>query len=205
MDGEDKLELFLMVVIGIMYFNILARVDLVQNAIPIMVATGLLFVFLIYPKIKKFYKKNKLKNKSKMAEGRICDIITSYEKEHCIDTVGITSNEYPVVEFQNDKGEWEKIIITIPEGENNKFKLDDNVTVWYRYGRKERVQLLDTTFLDKDYDFFHFVDEKIEEFDEDFVFGELTFYHENKSIDYKEFKNTMIIREEVILKKVKDK
>lgn len=203
MDGEDKLELFLMVVIGIMYVNILTRVDLVQNAIPIMVATGLLFGFCVLPKINKWYKKSKKKKKSLMAEGRICDVITVYKKDYFVDSLTIANDEYPVVEFKNDKDEWEKIIITIPEGESNKFKLHDEVNVWYRYGRKERVQMQDRTFLDKEYDYFHFVDEKIEEFDEDFVFGELTFYHENKSMDYSEYKNTMIMREEIVLKKIK--
>ena len=201
MDGEDKLELFLMVVVGMLYFNILTHVDFVQYAIPIMAATGLLLVFYVGPKVKKFCKKNKVKNKSIMVEGKICDVITTYEKEHFVDSLTIASNEYPVVEFQNDKGDWEKIIVTIPEGENNKFKIDDEVFVWYRYGRKERVQFSNTTFLNKEYYAFHFVDEKIEGFDENFTFGELTFYHENKSIAYTEFKNTMIIREEIVLKK----
>ena len=201
MDGEDKLELFLMIVIGVMYINVLTRVDLVQNAIPIMVATGLLLGFCVLPKINKWYKKSKTKKKSLMAEGRICDVITVYKKDYFVDSLTIASDEYPVVEFQNDKGEWERIIISIPEGETNKFKLHDEVNVWYRYGRKERVQMKDRTFLDKEYDCFHFVNEKIEKFDEDFVFGELSFYHENKSIDYRDFKNTMIIREEIVLKK----
>lgn len=99
MDGEDKLELFLMVVVGILYFNILTHVDLVQYAIPIMAATGLLLVFYVVPKIKKIYNKNKVMGKSILSEGRICDIITTYEKDHFVDSLTIASNEYPVVEF----------------------------------------------------------------------------------------------------------
>lgn len=206
MDGEDKLELFIMTIIGILYFNIIVRVDIVYYAIPIIVATALLLVFYILPKIKKIYKKCKLQNKSKIAEGRICDVITTYEKDHFVDSLTIVSNEYPVVEFKNDKDDWKKIIITIPEGEDNEFYIDDEVIVWYRYGRKERVQFLeeDRIFLDKKYEDFKFIDEKIEKFNEDVMFGDLVFYHENTSINYSEYKNTLIIREEVMLKNIKD-
>ena len=207
MDSEDKLELTIVSIIVIMDIIACIMIDLSYYFIPMITANLLFIMFYLIPKIKKYIEKQNIKKKANFVEGQIYDIIKCYEMIYLYrgepyKTESPEAREYPVIILQNDKGEWEKIIAN--ESNPDEYKIGDCIKIWYKYGRKERVQISNNTFLKKTYKKINISDKEITTIDNTFLENEITIYQKNKSASLSEYKNTLIMNgKNLIIEKAK--
>lgn len=191
MDGEDKLELVIISIIMILDIIVCFSGNFLYYSIPIITANIIFILFYVIPTIKRYKEKLNIKKKSNFVEGKIYDIIKCYEMIYLYDDEMPEVREYPVVIFQNDKGQWEKIIAD--ESDPDEYKIGDYVDIWYRYGRKEKIQISENTFLTKSYKKINIVENEITKIDNTFLEDEITIYNKNRNAKLSEYKNTLIM------------
>lgn len=199
MRAEYIFNIFFIIIV--MIGNIIGLIDKETYFMPLMVS-DVLAVLYFMPRIKKYKEKLNIKKKSKYVEGQIYDIIICYQMIYLQGYESPEAREYPVIMLRNDKGEWEKIIAN--ESDTEEYKVGDNIKIWYRYGRKERIQISYNTFLNKTYKKINISEKAISTVDSSFLEDEITIYHKNTEADLSEYKNTLIMNgKNLIIEKIK--
>ena len=198
--NEEKLFERILWFIVILLNGIAIITKAYEHASLAFIVANLMFViFVIVPKIKNIISIKQKKKKLNYSEGEIYDILECAEmfvfhytgnENKVSETKSPELRAYPVIRFSDEENKNQVIIAN--EMDPGEYKVSDLVKIWYKKGKKERIQYKENIFLDKSYDEIIVIDNKLKKIDNDLKEKIILLFSHRNGKSLKNYDNTYI-------------